>query len=81
MVKKKYALRPEDQTKLISMAIRYRAIRTSIDEVHGTMTVWTTFVDSNEPTSIANEFKLDVVSNDPPRMPEEEYRRRAEGKP
>lgn len=44
-------------------------------------TVWTTFVDSNEPTSIANEFKLDVVSNDPPRMPEEEYRRRAEGKP
>ena len=81
MVKKTYDLRPKDQTKLISMAIRYRAIRTSIDEVNGTMTVWTTFADNNEPTSIANEFQLDIVSNDPPRMPEEEYRRRVEGKP
>ncbi len=82
MIKKTYALRPEDQAELISIAIRYRAIRTSIDEVNGTMTVWTTFfADNNEPTSIAKNFQLDLVSNDPPKMPEDEYRHRVEGKP
>lgn len=81
MVKKTYALRAEDQAKLVSYASRYRSIRTSIDETHGTMTIWTTFADNSEPTSIADRFQLQVVSNDPPIMPEDEYSFRIESKP
>lgn len=81
MVKKTYALRAEDEAKLVSYACRYRGIRTSIDEVHGTMTVWTTFADNKESTSTADSFQLEVVSDDPPKMPQEEYQRRVKGKP
>lgn len=81
MVKKTYTLKAADAAKLVSYASRYRAIRTSIDEKHATLTVWTTFADDTEPTSIADQFTLEVVSEDSPKMPEEEYRRRVEGKP
>jgi hypothetical protein len=80
MVKKTFALKPEDQEKLISYASRYRSIHTDIDEARGVMVVWTTFLDNSKPTSKADEFQLEVVSNDPPEMPEREYQRRMAGK-
>lgn len=81
MVEKTYALKPEDEEKLISYAMRYRSIRTAIDETNQTMTVWTTWPGNDKPTSIADQFQLQPVSNDQPKMPENEYRRRVEGKP
>jgi hypothetical protein len=81
MVKNTYALTPDDQAKLISYASRYRSIRTTIDETNQTMTVWTTWLDNNEPSSIADQFQLQTVSNDQPKMPDDEYRRRVEGQP
>ena len=80
MVKNTYSLTLEDAKKLISYACRYRSIRTKIDEDARTMTVYTTFVDNDNPTSIADSFQLDVVSMDPPKMPNDERRRRVEGK-
>lgn len=79
MVKKTYALKPIDAEKLVSYACRYRAIQTSIDELHGIMTVFTTFADNGQPTSIADQFKLELVSDEPPCMPVDEYRRRVLG--
>jgi hypothetical protein len=81
MVKVTYALKSEDEKKLISYASRYRSIRTSIDEIKHTMTVWTTWLKNDEPSSIADEFQLEVVSTDPPKMPEGEHRRRVKGEP
>jgi phosphopantetheine adenylyltransferase len=81
MVKTTYALTPDDQEKLISYASRYRSIRTIIDETNHTMTVSTTFLDNVEPTSGAETFKLQVVSADPPTMPDVEFRRRMKGEP
>lgn len=81
MVNRTYALRHQDQMKLISYACRYRSIRTTIDEVNGVMNVYTTFADNGEPTSIADQFKLEVVAEGIPAMPPDEYRRRVEGNP
>lgn len=81
MVKTTYALTDEQAEKLASYASRYRSIRTTIDEKDGTMTIWTSFADNAEPTSIADKFQLEVLSEEPPTMPEAEYRRRVEGKP
>jgi hypothetical protein len=78
--KKPLRSKPEDQEKLISYASRYRSIHTDIDEARGVMVVWTTFLDTSKPTSKADEFQLEVVSNDPPEMPEREYQRRMAGK-
>jgi len=80
MVNKTYKLKPEDANKLISYAERYRSIRTRIDQNRDTMTVSTTFVDNPEPTSIADRFDLDKVSDNLPKMPKDEYERRVEGK-
>jgi hypothetical protein len=79
MVTKTYALNPADQAKLISYATRYRGVRTKIDERRGVMIVWTTFLDNSESTSPADEFQLEVESNNPPGMPEGEYQRRVKG--
>jgi hypothetical protein len=81
MVNKTYALKPDDQAKLISYASRYKSIRTTIDETNQIMTVWTTWPGNDEPSSIADQFQLQAVSNDLPKMPDDEYRRRVEGKP
>jgi hypothetical protein len=81
MVNKTYRLSHPDAEKLLSYACRYRAIRTTIDETHGTLTVLTSFADSTEPNSVAERFSLEVVSESAPQMPPDEYRRRVEGKP
>lgn len=80
MVKKTYSLTPEDAKKLISYACRHRSISTNIDEDDNRMTVYTTIADNDKPTSIAASFQLDVVSTDPPKMPNDEYESRVEGK-
>lgn len=79
MVKKTYSLDATDMNKLVSYALRYRRVSTFIDETHDTMTVYTSFADNAEPTSIADRFTLNVVSEAAPGMPEEEYRRRIKG--
>lgn len=81
MIKKTYRLTQEDQDYLISLASRYRAIQTRIDEDRGIMHICTTLGDNNEPTSAAASFKMVFVSNDPPQMPPDEYRRRILGQP
>ena len=80
MVKKTYKLKPEDAEKLISYAERYRSICTSINQNTDTMSVDTTFVDNDQPTSSADRFDLIKVSDDHPKMPKEEHERRVEGK-
>jgi len=80
MVKNTYSLTPEDAKKLISYACRYRCISTNINENARIMAVYTTSVGNDRPTSIADSFQLDVVSTDPPKMPDDEYKRRVEGK-
>lgn len=77
---KTYCLRPEDEEKLISMILRYRRVDTSIDDENDRLTVCTNFADNPEPTSIAGVYKLEVVSDEPPEMPEDERRLRLEGK-
>jgi hypothetical protein len=81
MVKKTFALSDQDKEKLVSYACRYRSISTVIDEKGGTMTVYTTFADNNQATSRADSFDLDIISNDPPKMPKDEYQRRVKGSP
>jgi hypothetical protein len=81
MVNATYALKLEDQQKLVSYAVRYKGVRTSIDERQRTMTVWTTWNDNDEPTSIADCFALQLVAEGRPEMPDEEYRRRFKGEP
>ena len=79
-VRRTFAMSPKDAEYLVSLATRYRRIATSIDQDRATLTVWTTFADNEEPTSIALRFDLQVLSEDPPEMPRQEYRRRVEGK-
>jgi hypothetical protein len=80
MVGKTFTLSKEDQEYLVSIICRYRATQTSIDEETGQLTVWTTFADNKEPTSIAARFNMLLVSDDPPKMPDHEYRSRVLGK-
>lgn len=80
MVKRTYQLRKEDAERLVSLACRYRSTRTHIDETNGIMDVDTTFADNDEPTSEAAHFVLETLSNEPPRMPDDEYQKRVMGK-
>jgi len=79
MVKKTFRLKQEDSEYLISLASRYRSIRTVIDEEHGQMIVYTTFIGNDEPTSIAASFEMELLSHEKPKMPEHEYKRRVMG--
>ena len=79
MVSKTYSLSQQDEKKLISYACRYRRIQTNVDENHNTMTIYTTFADNDQPTSIADELSLTVLNDSPPKMPQEEYQRRVQG--
>lgn len=79
MVSKTYQLNALDAEKLISYAVRYRSICTSINKIEDTLTVYTTFAHTDEPTSIADRFQLEIISDAPPKMPKEEHRRRIEG--
>ena len=76
MIRKTFRLTQEDQKQLASLASRYRAIRTHIDEAQGILYVSTTFANDAEPTSVAARFQMELVSHDPPQMPPDEYRRR-----
>ena len=77
---KTYELQPEDQEKLLSYACRYKSMQTSINEDDDILTVWTSFADHANPTSIADKFKLRVISDQTPKMPRDEYDRRVLGK-
>lgn len=79
MVKKTYRLSAGDEQELVSYATRYRGMMTDIDEAHDEMRVYTTFADNGHPTSAAVRFPLEVVSDEPPAMPEREYRCRVCG--
>jgi hypothetical protein len=81
MIKKTFRLTQEDQKQLISLAERYRAIQTHIDETHGIMYVSTTFIGNTEPISQAAHFQMELISNDPPKMPHDEQRQRVLGQP
>ena len=79
MVKKTYRLCPEDAQRLVLMACRYRSMKTVINEASDTMHVDSTFGNTEKPTSIANSFKLLVVSDEPPKMPRGEHDARVRG--
>ncbi len=81
MVKKTYQISQEDAEWLVSYACRYRSVRTIIDEQNLFMYVHTTFADNDQPTSIAAKFQLELLSDEPPQMPQEEHERRVQGKP
>ena len=77
---KTYEISEADAKKLISYACRYPRMKTSLDEVNLTLTVYTTFAGNEEASSIADRFALSVISDESPKMPREEYARRVEGK-
>lgn len=79
MAQKTYALRPEDAEKLVSYACRYSRISTAIDEENNVMTVYTTWVHTDEPQSMADMFGLEILEDAPPKMPKDEYQRRVKG--
>ena len=81
MVKKTFKLNEEDQEYMISIIQRYRSTRTVINEESGVLTVYTTFLDNNEPTSIATSFQMETVSTEPPEMPDFEHKKRVMGDP
>jgi len=76
MVKNTFKLSDDDKVYLTSIITRYRITRTVINEMTGELTVYTTFADNEEPTSKAAIFKMELVSENPPVMPENEYKRR-----
>jgi len=81
MVKKTFKLSEKDQEYMISIISRYRATKTIINESTGELTVYTTFANNEKPTSIAAKFQMELISEDPPEMPEHEYKRRVMGIP
>jgi hypothetical protein len=81
MVKRTYKLSDVDAERLLSLALRYTAISTSIDEENREMSVSTTWVNNPEPTSLGARFKLEVVSDEAPAMPKWEEDPRVKGVP
>ena len=79
MVKKTFKLSEKDQEYMISIISRYRATKTIINESTGELTVYTTFANNENPTSIAIKFQMELISENPPKMPEDEYKRRVKG--
>lgn len=61
-VKKTYSLNQADAEKLLSYACRYKGMQTSINETTNTLTVFTTFADNDQPTSIADQFNLIIIN-------------------
>ena len=77
---KTFEISEDDAKKVISYACRYPRMETILDEVNLTLTVYTTFADNEEASSIADRFALIVISDEKPKMPREEYTRRVEGR-
>jgi hypothetical protein len=75
VVNKTFKLSKEDQKYLISIICRYRSTQTSINEQDEELTVWTTFAGNKQPISRAAKFKMELISEDPPKMPDNEYQR------
>jgi len=81
MVKKTFKLSEKDQEYMISIICRYRATQTIIDQETGELTVYTTFMDNNKPTSICTKFQMILESDNSPEMPKDEEKRRIYGIP